>query len=169
VLETTEAERLATGFIFTEGPLWHPRLNLLEGEVVAAPGGGTSVQTAVTAFPARGLAGITGPVQVGIRPEWLRLSPRPVADTVPLEIALVEPLGAEILVHARWPGGELVARVAADSALPEQGMVWIDAAASRLDLFDTEGRRIGDARCAVDQMPLPDTSPALQPGPVRIR
>jgi sugar lactone lactonase YvrE len=24
VLETTEAERLATGFIFTEVPLWHP-------------------------------------------------------------------------------------------------------------------------------------------------
>jgi gluconolactonase len=24
VLETTEAERLATGFSFTEGPLWHP-------------------------------------------------------------------------------------------------------------------------------------------------
>ena len=24
VLETTEAERLASGFIFTEGPLWHP-------------------------------------------------------------------------------------------------------------------------------------------------
>ena len=25
VLETAEAERLATGFIFTEGPLWHPQ------------------------------------------------------------------------------------------------------------------------------------------------
>ena len=24
VLETTDAERLATGFLFTEGPLWHP-------------------------------------------------------------------------------------------------------------------------------------------------
>src|SRR5580700_8751114 len=24
LLETTEPERLATGFIFTEGPLWHP-------------------------------------------------------------------------------------------------------------------------------------------------
>ncbi len=24
VLETTEAERVATGFVFTEGPLWHP-------------------------------------------------------------------------------------------------------------------------------------------------
>ena len=24
VLETTEPDRLATGFIFTEGPLWHP-------------------------------------------------------------------------------------------------------------------------------------------------
>ena len=26
VLETTEPERLATGFIFTEGPLWHPAI-----------------------------------------------------------------------------------------------------------------------------------------------
>ena len=24
LLETTQAERLATGFTFTEGPLWHP-------------------------------------------------------------------------------------------------------------------------------------------------
>src|SRR5258705_11534875 len=24
ILETKEAERLATGFVFTEGPLWHP-------------------------------------------------------------------------------------------------------------------------------------------------
>ena len=24
ILETTQAERLATGFVFTEGPLWHP-------------------------------------------------------------------------------------------------------------------------------------------------
>ena len=24
VLETTDAERPATGFVFTEGPLWHP-------------------------------------------------------------------------------------------------------------------------------------------------
>ena len=24
ILETKDAERLATGFVFTEGPLWHP-------------------------------------------------------------------------------------------------------------------------------------------------
>ena len=24
IVESTEAERLATGFVFTEGPLWHP-------------------------------------------------------------------------------------------------------------------------------------------------
>ena len=24
ILDTREAERLATGFVFTEGPLWHP-------------------------------------------------------------------------------------------------------------------------------------------------
>ena len=29
ILESTEAERLATGFEFTEGPLWHPEGHLL--------------------------------------------------------------------------------------------------------------------------------------------
>ena len=29
ILESTEAERLATGFEFTEGPLWHPEGYLL--------------------------------------------------------------------------------------------------------------------------------------------
>ena len=24
ILDSTEAERLATGLVFTEGPLWHP-------------------------------------------------------------------------------------------------------------------------------------------------
>ncbi len=24
ILETSKPERLATGFVFTEGPLWHP-------------------------------------------------------------------------------------------------------------------------------------------------
>jgi hypothetical protein len=64
---------------------------------------------------------------------------------VPLEVALVEPLGADILIHARWAGGDLVARAPADFAVPERGQVWIDAPACRIDLFDGDGRRLAQA------------------------
>jgi hypothetical protein len=36
----------------------------------------------------------------------------------------------------------LVARAPADFAAPERGHVWIDAQASRVDLFDSDGRRV---------------------------
>ncbi|MCC7483714.1 MAG: SMP-30/gluconolactonase/LRE family protein [Burkholderiales bacterium] len=47
VLETTEPERLATGFVFTEGPLWHPdgywyfvdkRIPYQDREIAGPPG-----------------------------------------------------------------------------------------------------------------------------------
>ena len=38
ILETTEAERLATGFVFTEGPLWHPEGYWLFVDVRRQPG-----------------------------------------------------------------------------------------------------------------------------------
>ncbi len=129
----------APATLFVAQFLSSPRLNLLDGEIE-----GTGVRTAIALFPLPGLAGIVRRVRVGIRPEWLRLSPKPVADSTPLVVGLVEPLGAEMLVHARWSGGDLVARVAADALVPERGAVWIDAAASRVDLFDDAGRRLAN-------------------------
>jgi ABC-type sugar transport system ATPase subunit len=123
--------------LFVAQFLSQPRLNLLDGEIDIG-----GVRTALARFPLPGLAGAGRRVRVGIRPEWLRLSPRALADAAPLEVGLVEPLGAEILVHARWSGGDLVARVGADALVPERGTVWIDAAASRVDLFDGDGRRL---------------------------
>ncbi len=38
ILETTEAERLASGFVFTEGPLWHPEGYWLFVDVRREPG-----------------------------------------------------------------------------------------------------------------------------------
>jgi len=126
--------------LFVARFLSSPRLNVLDGEIVASAGG--AVRTALARFPAPGVNGIGRPVRVGIRPEWLRLSGQPLADAAPLQVALVEPLGAEILVHARWPGGDLVARAPADFAVPEHGQVWIEAQACRVDLFDGDGRRL---------------------------
>ena len=75
VLETTEPERLATGFIFTEGPLWHPdgywyfvdlRRNQLlrltpgkEPELVRTTIGGNG-----TTFDMQGRLIVCGPVQI---------------------------------------------------------------------------------------------------------
>jgi len=131
----------APATLFVAQFLSSPRLNLLEGEIVAGEKG-AAVRTAL-AFFAAPRATVTGrPVRVGIRPEWLRLSLEPLPEAKPLEVALVEPLGAEVLIHARWSGGNLVARTAADFAAPEHGRVWIDAEACRVDLFDGDGRRL---------------------------
>jgi ABC-type sugar transport system ATPase subunit len=131
----------APATLFVAQFLSSPRLNVLDGEIVAGANG-AAVRTALAVFalPSAGADGQK--IRVGIRPEWLRLSSLPQPESQPLEIALVEPLGSEILIHARWPGGDLVARAPADFAAPEHGKVWIDAPACHVDLFGSDGRRV---------------------------
>lgn len=74
--------------------------------------------------------------------EGLRLGFEPVEGSPPLAVTLVEPLGAELLVHARGNGVDLVARVAAEAFAEAVGRVWLDGRASRADLFDEQGRRL---------------------------
>jgi ABC-type sugar transport system ATPase subunit len=131
----------APATLFVAQFLSNPRLNVLDGELVA---GGGMVRTALAQFPAHGANGAGRPVRVGIRPEWLRLSLKPLDGAMPLQVVLVEPLGAEILIHARWSGGDVVARVPADFPVPEHGQVWIEAEACHIDLFDGDGRRLED-------------------------
>jgi ABC-type sugar transport system ATPase subunit len=127
--------------LFVAQFLSSPRLNVLEGEIIRNAGGAV-VHTPIAVFPMVDDGTTSGSIRVGIRPEWLRLSIQPLPEAKPLEITLVEPLGAEILVHVRWPKGELVARASADFAASEHGQVWIDAKASHVDLFDSDGRRV---------------------------
>ena len=131
----------APATLFVAQFLSTPRLNVLDGEIVTVTDG-AAVRTPVALFPLVD-AVVAGPLRVGIRPEWLRLSAQPVPEVKALEVSLVEPLGAEILVHARWANGELVARMPADFTVPEHGGVWIDPLACRIDLFDRNGRRVG--------------------------
>jgi len=138
-----QAIRSAPATLFVAQFLSSPRLNVLDGEVTVSPNG-PAVRTALALFPVPDARAAGRPIRVGIRPEWLRLSSQPLPEAKPLEVAMIEPLGAEILVHVRWPGGALVARAPADFVAPEHGNVWIDAAACRVDLFDSDGRRLAD-------------------------
>jgi ABC-type sugar transport system ATPase subunit len=139
----------APATLFVAQFLSSPRLNVLDGEIVVNAAGASDavVRTELAEFPLPGVGQAAGrPIRVGIRPEWLRLSLQPRPGAKALEVALVEPLGPEILVHARWPGGDVVARVSADFALPERGPVWIDVKACRVDLFESDGRRLADGK-----------------------
>jgi ABC-type sugar transport system ATPase subunit len=138
----------APATLFVAQFLSSPRLNVLDGEIIVREGG-AAARTPLALFPIASANAEGEPVRVGIRPEWLRLSLVPLPDAKPLDVALVEPLGPEILIHARWSGGDLVARVPADYAVPEQGQVWIDAQACHVDLFDSAGRRHEVAKTAL--------------------
>jgi ABC-type sugar transport system ATPase subunit len=87
-------------------------LNTLDGEIVTTADG-ASVRTPVALFPLADTGAASRPIRIGIRPEWLRLSTHPLPEAKALEVTLIEPLGAEILVHARWSSGELFARAPA--------------------------------------------------------
>jgi ABC-type sugar transport system ATPase subunit len=135
----------APATLFVAQFLSTPRLNVLDGVFVAGADG-AAVRTPVAVFPTADGCAFGQPVRVGIRPEWLRLSTQPQPEAKALDITLIEPLGAEILVHARWASGELVARIPVDFTPPEHGKVWIDSRACHLDLFDSDGHRLAVGR-----------------------
>jgi ABC-type sugar transport system ATPase subunit len=74
------------------------------------------------------------PLELGIRPEHLKLA----AEGVPADVTLVELIGSEALVHLRAGGHELVARVTA-AGRPEAGSaVHVEFAREDVHLFDAE-------------------------------
>jgi ABC-type sugar transport system ATPase subunit len=131
----------APATLFVAQFLSSPSLNVLEGEIIRNANR-AEVHTSVAVFSVVDDGTARRSIRVGIRPEWLRLSTRPLPEAKPLEVTLVEPLGADILIHARWPSGELVARAPVNFVAPEHGHVWVDAGACQVELFDSDGRRV---------------------------
>ncbi len=89
-----------------------------------------------------GLDAAPGPLTLGIRPEHLRVGPSAHADAA-ATVELVEPLGADTLIHIRLDGGlGVVARAdgAVNFAAPAPAA--LDWPADQVHLFDTQGRRI---------------------------
>jgi ABC-type sugar transport system ATPase subunit len=132
--------------VFVARFLANPRLNVLDGELSETPHG-QGVTTIVATFPLRDRPGARERrVQVGIRPEWLRLSTSMIPGALALEVTLVEPLGVDMLIHARHETVDLVCRMSVESMPLDQKQVWINAEASRVDVFAMDGRRIRPSR-----------------------
>ncbi len=78
---------------------------------------------------------------VGVRPEHLTLvaSGKRASDA---SVRLVEPLGAETVVHLDAGGQGLVARVAGIPAIPEDARVGLRVESAHLHYFDSAGKRL---------------------------
>ena len=85
---------------------------------------------------------LTGHVaHVGVRPEHLALT-TPGKSTSDAVVRLVEPLGAETLVHLDAGGQSLVARVAGIPDLAEHARVGLRVESAHLHFFDGDGIRL---------------------------
>ena len=104
---------------FVAGFIGSPAMNFLEGRVSRSDGGprlsGAGFSVDLSGVP--GLEDLPENLTVGIRPEDLELAERAEPASVEANVEVVEPLGSEILVHARAGSMELVARVAPDRAV----------------------------------------------------
>jgi multiple sugar transport system ATP-binding protein len=137
------------GNLFVAGFLGTPAINRLEaraddsGATLAGDGFALPVPPGLREVAAS-RAGLR--VVVGIRPEHLHEEPAPGRAPLRIRVAMVEPLGYEVIVHGRvggQPGTPVAARVAA-ARPPEAGAsLELHAEIAALLLFDAEsGRRL---------------------------
>jgi multiple sugar transport system ATP-binding protein len=85
----------------------------------------------------RGAAGVT----VGLRPQALEAHAVPRPDAIALEVALLEPAGAETWVVAGGGAARLKGRLAPGAALAPGAVAHLTFAAGSVHLFDAEGGR----------------------------
>ncbi|WP_337997770.1 sn-glycerol-3-phosphate ABC transporter ATP-binding protein UgpC [Oleispirillum naphthae] len=123
-------ERPAT--VFVAGFIGSPAMNLLPAEW----DGRFARVSPHLALALPGLGAPPGPLTLGIRPEHLGLEGGAAAA-----VELVEPLGADTLVHVRLADGPLLVARAAAAPAPDAPLA-LEMPLARLHLFDAAGNRI---------------------------
>jgi sn-glycerol 3-phosphate transport system ATP-binding protein len=97
------------------------------------------------------------PVTIGIRPEHILAGRAP--DAAILAVDLVEPLGAESLVHGRLPGSDEALTLRLSGAAPLRGAALpVVLPAAQLHVFGADGRRLAPlAPSAAARVAMPET------------
>ncbi len=95
--------------VFVAGFIGTPQMNLLETRIASVENGKAVIffgddEIRLPVAPA--VAGLTGQqVTLGIRPRALTPSDLGAADSLQVKVELIEPMGAETLIHARGQNG----------------------------------------------------------------
>jgi len=97
-----------------------PGMNLMPCAVVDGAAVVEGLRIPLDAAVAKRAGGLTGALEIGIRPQFLRLSARHDDDTVPVAIAAVEDLGNHKIVTARLGGRNIKVKMAEDAPVPSE-------------------------------------------------
>ena len=144
-LYNNPANRFVAGFIGS------PRMNFIEAETVATGDGiAVEVNGRRQALPRLDVAP-GSPIVLGIRPHAAAITD---ADqgTIPLELTLVEQLGAETILHGRTDRGDVFTVTAPGQSRFAMGeRIGVSLTPDHLHVFDAEGRALRRAASS----PLP--------------
>jgi multiple sugar transport system ATP-binding protein len=130
---------------FVAGFLGSPPMNFLRGELRAAAeglafGDGRNSVPLPAELVARLGGRVSGPVDLGIRPERVTLGPGP-GPALRAAVSVVEPLGSELLVYLSAGEQRLVARVDSRTRAAAGEEVELHLLPEHLHLFDAAGGR----------------------------
>lgn len=133
------------GNVFVAGFIGTPQMNLIEARLIRAEEGTWTVRMLgqEVALPVEGTAaGGDGVLTVGVRPRGLALGTEAGPATIGGRVDLVEPMGAETLIHLRIGEDDLRVVTSRDVRAAVGGMLHVAPVAGQLHLFDREGARI---------------------------
>jgi alpha-glucoside transport system ATP-binding protein len=129
-----------------------PSMNILPATVLSASGSMIDVDVANSGkahLPLAGDPGLKGKaVQLGVRPEDLRLCIEGEEPLIEGEVDIVEALGEVTLLYVRTPGHEeaLIAKLGGDVKIERGAKVKLTAPPQSLHLFDSDGMSLSSAR-----------------------
>ncbi len=134
--------------LFVAGFIGTPQMNFLPATLIGPADGGVrfrvGAQDATLAVdPAVSRLASGSAVTLGIRPRGLELVPEPAAGSLAARVDLIEPMGAETLVHLVEGGHEL--RVVVDHRVPVElgSRVHVRPRPAQTHVFDATERRVG--------------------------
>jgi multiple sugar transport system ATP-binding protein len=122
---------------FVAGFIGSPTMNFFRAR--RSDGGLQLADGSVLPLPAARAAtlGERTQLQLGVRPEHLRLAPAGGSGAVPVTVSVVEPLGSDTLVYFEFDGTRHVARVAPEQTPAAGDTVHLAVTLDRAHLFDT--------------------------------
>ena len=140
--------------VFVAGFIGTPQMNLVEAQVVASRAGGATVamlgQEVALPLDADAGAGVgagdggrrNSPITVGVRPRGLSPVPEAGPATISGRVDLIEPMGAETLVHLRIGENDLRVVTGRGDPVRVGDTLHVAPAPGQVHLFDHDGMRI---------------------------
>ena len=121
---------------FVAGFLGSPPMNQITGRMTET---GAPIGNAEIKLPNASSSMVGRDVVVGIRPEHVSLQPGDETSALPITLDLVEPLGSEALLHARFDGNSLVFKTETHGEIEHlSGVEKVHVHAPLVKIFDAE-------------------------------